>query len=83
MAEAVVHFQSAKAWFGNSVDRLRQDFHIIGIDRAAGRKSLALDGLRAAKHRIGPQAEAEALQAWIDLLDPPPPPKPEARPPSR
>ena len=83
-SEAVVQFQSAKAWFATSADRLRQDFHIIGIDRAAGRKQLALDGLRAAALRLGPQPESAALQAWIDLLDPPPPPpaKPVA-PPSR
>ena len=55
-------------------DKLRQDFHLIAIDRAANRKDLAVRGLRDAQTRYGPIPEAEALKGWLDILDPPPPP---------
>ena len=55
-------------------DKLRQDFHLIAIDRAAKRKDLAVRGLRDAQTRYGPIPEAEALKGWLDILDPPPPP---------
>ncbi len=58
----------------NTEDKLRQDFHLIAIDRAANRKDLAVRGLRDAQTRYGAIPEAEALQAWLDILDPPPPP---------
>jgi hypothetical protein len=53
---------------------MRQDFHLITIDRAANRKNLAIQALRDAQVRYGPIPESEALQGWLDILDPPPPP---------
>ena len=71
--EAAVRFRRAKALYTSSGDRMRQDLHLIGIDRAAGRKELALQALREAQARYGALPEAAALRGWVDLLDPPPP----------
>lgn len=73
-AEAVARFHTAKNLYVRNEDKLRQDFHIIAMDRAAQRKELALRGLRDAQALYGPIPEAESLAAWINLLDPPPPP---------
>ena len=76
-AEAVARFRSAKTLYVRTEDKLRQDFHIIAMDRAAGRKDLALQGLRDALALYGPIPESESLGAWINILDPPPPPPPK------
>jgi len=73
-AEAAQHFRKAKFAYVRAEDKMRQDFHIIAIDRAADRKELALRGLRDAQAIYGPIPETESLAAWIHLLDPPPPP---------
>ena len=73
-AEAVLRFRTAKSLYVRTEDKLRQDFHIISMDRAAQRKELALRGLRDARALYGPIPESESLGAWINLLDPPPPP---------
>lgn len=70
-AEAALKFREAKSFFPASDDQLRQDMHLIAMDRAAGRKDLALRGLRDAQMRYTSIPEAEALKGWIDLLDPP------------
>jgi hypothetical protein len=69
----------AKQWFANarnryvaSEDKLRQDFHVIAIDRATGRKDDAIRGLRDARLRYGPIPESDALTGWLNVLDPPP-----------
>jgi uncharacterized protein (TIGR03790 family) len=72
--EAAVRFRSARAMYVGTADKLRQDFHLIAIDRAANRRELAVRGLRDAKLRYGAIPEAESLQGWLDILDPPPPP---------
>ncbi|MBC8126979.1 MAG: TIGR03790 family protein [Gloeobacteraceae cyanobacterium ES-bin-144] len=73
-AEALIHFGTAKSLYVRSEDKLRQDFHLIAIDRAANRKDLAVRGLRDAQTRYGVLPEADALKGWLDILDPPPPP---------
>ncbi len=75
-AEAVARFHTAKTFHVRTEDKLRQNFHIIAMDRAAHRKELALRGLRDAQAIYGPIPEAESLGAWINILDPPPPPPP-------
>jgi len=75
-SRAVAAFRNAKTLFVRTEDRLRQDFHIIAIDRAAGRKDIALRGLRDAQLRKAGLPETEALAEWIRILDPPPPPAP-------
>jgi uncharacterized protein (TIGR03790 family) len=73
-AEAAMRFRDAKALHVRTEDKLRQDFHLIAIDRAAKRKDLAVRGLRDARLHYGAIPEAEALGGWLDILDPPPPP---------
>ena len=67
-------FRTARGLFITTEDKLRQDFHLIAMDRAAGRKELALRGLRDAQLRVNGLPEGEALAEWIRILDPPPPP---------
>jgi len=73
-AEAAQAFRQAKGFYMRMADKLRQDFHLITIDRTANRKDLAVKGLRDAQIHYGPIPEAEALKGWLDILDPPPPP---------
>ena len=73
-AEAVIRFKKAKGLYLSEEDKLRQDFHIISIDRAANRKDLAVRGLRDAQTRYHALPEAESIKGWLDILDPPPPP---------
>jgi uncharacterized protein (TIGR03790 family) len=71
---AALAFRKAQEFYVKPEDKLRQDFHLITIDRAANRKNLAIQALRDAQVRYGPIPESEALQGWLDILDPPPPP---------
>jgi uncharacterized protein (TIGR03790 family) len=73
-AGAAPWFRTAKGYYERSEDKLRQNFHLISIDRTANRKDLAIRGLRDAQLLYGPIPEAEALKSWLDILDPPPPP---------
>lgn len=73
-AEAVTRFQAAKALYQDDAGKLRQDLHLAAIDRAAGRKDLAIRTLRDARMRYGSIPAAEAINGWLDILDPPPPP---------
>ena len=73
-AEAVTHFNTAKALHVATEDKLRADFHLIAMDRAAGRKDVAIRGLREAQTRYSAIPETDATKGWLDILDPPPPP---------
>ena len=74
-AEAAVWFRTAKNHFTKPGDKLRQDFNLIAIQRASPNgKSQAVQALREAKTRYGSIPEADALSAWLDILDPPAPP---------
>ncbi|MCX6879298.1 MAG: TIGR03790 family protein [Verrucomicrobia bacterium] len=74
-AEAVVWFRNAIKHYVKPADKLRQEFHLIAIQRASPTgKAQALQSLREAKTRYGKIPEAEALAGWLDILDPPPPP---------
>ncbi len=72
--EAVARFNEAKNLHVATEDKLRQDFHMIAIDRAANRKDLAVKALREAAERYLAVPEVESLKGWLDILDPPPPP---------
>jgi hypothetical protein len=50
---------------------MRLDMHLIAMDRAGGRKDLAMRGLRDAQLRYGSIPEADALKGWIDIIEPP------------
>lgn len=72
--DAAQRFLATKALYPAQADQLRQDFHIIAIDREAGRKNLALKTLRDAQMRYPTLPGAQGVKAWINILDPPPPP---------
>lgn len=82
-AEAAVSFRNAKNLYSADEDRLRVDFHQIAIDRAAGRKDIAIRGLRDAQVRYSALPEVDSIKGWLDILDPPPPPPadPNKKPP--
>lgn len=74
-------FTKVRQLYVRTEDKMRQDFHRIGIDRAAGRKSEAIRALRDAQRLYGPVPAAQSLDAWLKILDPPPPPPNPAAPP--
>ncbi len=80
-------FRTAKTFYESGVDKLRQDFHLIAINRAADRKDLAVRGLQDAQLRSGSMPEADAIKVWLDLLGSQPPPAPvggaEQKPPGK
>jgi len=73
-AAAAKWFQTAETTFSDRPDRLRQEFHLAAIDRAAGRKAEAIQRLRAMKSKFKGLPQAAAITAWLNILDPPPPP---------
>jgi len=83
--DAAEHFRKAKDLHVATEDKMRNDFHLISIDRVAGRKDLAIQSLREARTRYSSIPESDAVKGWLDILDPPPPPpadptKPPAAP---
>lgn len=73
-AEAVMWFRKAKNLYTSDQDKFRQDFSVIGVDRAAGRKDAAITGLQEARTRYGSIPESASITAWMNILSPPPPP---------
>lgn len=73
-SQAESWFEEAKHAYTKPEDKLRQDIHLIGIDRAAKKKLAALDKISAAQKEFSPLPEVEALNGWKDILDPPAPP---------
>ena len=76
MAGAARMFSTAKRLYQDAPDKLRQDFHLIALEREAGRKDLAITHLKEAGEIHGDLPEAAGLKSWLDILDPPPPPAP-------
>ncbi|MCU0750265.1 MAG: TIGR03790 family protein, partial [Akkermansiaceae bacterium] len=72
--DAIGKFEKAKSLHVATEDKMRNDFHLIAIDRAAGRKDVAIQALRDARTRYSSIPESDAIKGWLDILDPPPPP---------
>lgn len=70
-AEAALKFREAKTLYPATDDQMRLDMHLIAMDRACGRKDLAMRGLRDAQMRYGSIPESDALKGWIDIIEPP------------
>jgi uncharacterized protein (TIGR03790 family) len=70
-AEAALKFREAKTIYPATDDQMRLDMYLIAMDRAGGRKDLAMRGLRDAQMRYGSIPEADALKGWIDIIEPP------------
>jgi len=64
-------FRTARQNYVRDQDKMRQDFQLIAIDRAAGRKDIASRGLLDAQLMYGPIPEADGLKSWFDILNPP------------
>lgn len=80
--DAIAKFEKAKSLHVATEDKMRNDFHLIAIDRAAGRKEVAIQALREARTRYSSIPESDAIKGWLDILDPPPPPPADpAKPP--
>jgi uncharacterized protein (TIGR03790 family) len=73
-AAAVKWFQTAETVFPGRPDKLRQELHIVAIERAAKHKPEAIQRLRAMKSKFQGLPQAAAITAWLNILDPPPPP---------
>jgi len=73
-AAAANFFDLARSTFSSPRDRIRQELHIVAIDRAAGKKTIAVNRLRDLKLKYSGLPEATAITAWLNILDPPPPP---------
>ena len=67
-------FRTAKGYYAATEDKLRQEFHLVSIDRTANRKDLAIRGLREAGCATARFPRPRRLKGWLDILDPPPPP---------
>ena len=72
-AEAAIRFNTAKEYYTGSSDRIRQEFHLVAMDRSGGRKELATRSLQDAKLRYAGLPEMEAVRSWLKDLTPPPP----------
>jgi hypothetical protein len=73
-AAAARYFELARDAFASPRDRIRQELHLVAIDRAAGAKPEAIEKLRSLKLRYGAIPAAAAITGWLNILDPPPPP---------
>jgi len=72
--EAAIWFRNAQKHYKGQQDKLRQDFNLISLERAAGRKEVAIRMLRDAAGHYAEIPESQGLKGWIDILDPPAPP---------
>lgn len=73
-ATAAREFKKARGVFKVPADQLRQDLHLAAIARGEQKRAEALEILRGAAQRYGKIPSAAAVEAWIQLLDPPAPP---------
>lgn len=71
---ARIWFEKAKELFTEKEDKLRQDMQLIAILRAENNTPAAITALRQAQATYSTTSGATAIAAWLDILDPPPPP---------
>lgn len=76
--DAMTLFNSARISYFQPADQIRQELHLADIDRAAGRKAVAVTRLRSVSAEFITVSEREAATALLKILDPPP--KPPAKP---
>jgi uncharacterized protein (TIGR03790 family) len=72
--QAIKSFARAKQLSTNPADRLRQDLHLIEIERRQKNTEAALKILKKAKSEFKDIPEAKALDGLLTILDPPAPP---------
>ncbi|MEM9479235.1 MAG: TIGR03790 family protein [Verrucomicrobiota bacterium] len=74
---ALENFKKAGGLFTDLGDKLRMRLHEVEMLRGEGKKDEALKLLRALEAEFAGVPEAGAVKAWINQLDPPPPPMPK------
>ena len=67
-------FRTAKGFYPDAVEKLRQDMQLVAIERTAKHKDLAVRGLREALVEYASLPELDAVKGWLYIEDPPPPP---------
>ncbi len=72
--QAIKAFARAKQLFTNSADKLRQDLHLVEIERRRKNTGAALQILKKAKLEFKDIPEARAIDGLLTILDPPAPP---------
>lgn len=73
-AEAAVWFDNAKKHYTSQPDKFRQDFNLVAMERASGKKDAAIRSLRLMENAYAGSPEVSAAKGWLDILDPPAPP---------
>ena len=71
---AAKSFTKAKELYKNKADKLRQDLHLVEIERRQKKTKRALTLLRRAQKAYKDIPEVKSVEALITILDPPPPP---------
>ena len=74
MPLAAAAFRDAKRLYPDASDQIRMDLHSVVLDRAAKRDAAAIRTLQTLKLRHPLEPAAQAVSAWLNILDPPPPP---------
>ncbi len=69
-SDAAERFSRAKQRYARIEDQMRQDFHLIAIERTTGRKDQALTALREGLSRYGETPGTKAFSEWIEILAP-------------
>lgn len=67
-------FQRAREVFTDPADKLRQDLHLVELERRAKDPAAALTILKEAKSTYQDLPEAKAIDGLLTILDPPAPP---------
>ena len=75
--EALAHFAKAKELYEKPADKLRIRLHEIAMMRGEGKKTEALTALREMQKEFKDIPESGVAQAWINQIEPPPPPMPK------
>ena len=72
--EAAKGFKRAKKLFTNSADKLRQDLHLVELERRRNKIPAAIEILKQAKSTYKDIPEVKAVEGLLTILDPPAPP---------
>ncbi|MEM0898234.1 MAG: TIGR03790 family protein [Verrucomicrobiota bacterium] len=76
---ALAHLRRASELYAEKSDQLRMRLHEVSILRGESKKDEALKLLRALEAEYAGVPEVGAVKAWINQLDPPPPPMPKGQ----
>lgn len=72
--QAIKGFSRAKQLFTDPADKLRQDLHLVELERRRKKTAAALTILRKAKTTYADIPEVKAIDGLLTILDPPAPP---------